>query len=327
MILFPVTVIIPAYNASAFLFDTVYSAIMARAEKVIIVNDGSTDSTLDIANEIQRTQSNVEVISQINAGESAAINSGLKRNKSKYVLFLSSDDLISESLLERACEALNRDHEATAAYPSWNIIDENGIEITQISDIDFSYERLIGQITCLPGPGSVIRSSALGFGRLETLRLLGDYEQWIRLAAMGHFVHINKIMASWRRHSSNVTHNSFGSQKSKELDLINKSVKATLSELHQLNFKNVYDNYLANWHRLKAIAEVRVPHSGKSIFHLYESLRRFIRPNNFQQKFPWTALEVLACIMPQFARAWINLSQRFQILGSNKSKFRVNRKA
>jgi hypothetical protein len=124
-----------------------------------------------------------------------------------------------------------------------------------------------------------------------------------------------------------VTHKSFGTQKSKELDLINKTVEATLNELNQLNVKNIYDNYLANWHRLKAIAEVRVPRSGKSIFHLYESLRRFILPNNFKQNFPWTALEVLACTMPQFARAWINRSQCVQVLGSEKSGFKLNRKA
>lgn len=305
----PVTVIIPAYNAERYLSETVHSASRARPERIILVDDGSTDSTLEIAQELQKVVGNLEVHTKPNGGESSAINLGLTMNKSRYVLFLSADDLISENLLTLASEVLDATPSLNVAYPSWRKIDSSGKNLGDVTDIDFSYERLIGNVECLPGPGSVIRATALMPGRLESMSQMGDFEQWIRLASKGPFKHLAGVLASWRQHESNMSFQSFGSRNSIELDILNLSVDETLSKLSLENRDQISNLYRANWHKLKAIAEVRVPGSMKSIHHLLESYKIVWRNKSIKLKKPWTVVEVIGCLLPQVARLWIKLTK------------------
>ena len=313
----PVTVIIPAFNASRFLSETIHSADRAKPERIIIVDDGSTDPTREIAVSLQKSIEGLEVYTKPNGGESSAINFGLATNKSKYVLFLSADDLISEKLLFLASDVLESDPSLNVAYPSWNQIDSSGRVLCQVTDIDFSYERLIGNLECLPGPGSVIRSSALTQGRLENLSQMGDFEQWIRLSSTGPFRHLNDVLASWRQHDKNMSFQSFGLRNSIELDVLNLSVDATLSVLSSENTVHIRNLYQANWNKLKAIAEVRVPGSMKSIEHLFKSLRVIATNRSIKMKTPWTFAEVLGCLLPIASRFWITVTKRppFQTVG------------
>ena len=305
----PVTVIIPAYNAARFLRDTVDSASQASPEKIILVDDGSTDSTLEIARDLQKVVGELEVHTKPNGGESSAINYGLSKSKSKYVLFLSADDLIAENLLTMACEVLDANPKLNVIYPSWRKIDVSGKAMGEVTDIDFSFKRLIGNLECLPGPGSVIRSSALTAGRLETMSQMGDFEQWIRLASKGPFMHLTAVLASWRQHESNMSFHSFGSKNSIELDILNSSVEVTLSSLSLENKELVQKLYRANWHKLKAIAEVRVPGSIKSMKHVFESLQLLLTNRNIKLKTPWTIVEVIGCLLPHVSRFWIRITK------------------
>jgi glycosyltransferase involved in cell wall biosynthesis len=302
-----VTVIIPAFNASKFISDTVHSAKNANPEKIIIVDDGSTDSTLKIALRLQKRLKDIVVLSQPNAGESAALNFGLSKNKSKYVLFLSADDLISRNLLDLASRALDRNPGVVAAYPSWQKIDSAGKVLGIVSDIEFSYKRLIGDIECLPGPGSVIRASALGSGRLESMSQMGDFEQWIRISSLGPLLHLRDVLASWRQHETNMSLQSFGAKNSRELDIIDDSVRATLANLSLASKNDIAHLYKSTWHKLKATAEVRVPGSTQSVRHLAASLKILMVHPSIKLKRPWNVVEIIGCLLPQVSRWWINL--------------------
>ncbi|MDO4707969.1 MAG: glycosyltransferase [Porphyromonadaceae bacterium] len=105
------SVIIPAYNVEAYL-DTCLSSLMAqtyRPMQIVIVNDGSTDSTLDVAERWAAEYPNIEVVSQENRGLSGARNTGLMRARGELVAFLDSDDTFEgEHLLEAAVRELER---------------------------------------------------------------------------------------------------------------------------------------------------------------------------------------------------------------------------
>jgi hypothetical protein len=305
----PVTVIIPAYNAASFITETVISAREANPERVIIVNDGSTDSTLEIATALKNKLGDIEVLSQPNAGESAALNLGLTKNESKYVLFLSADDLISRDLLTVAANALDQNPEIVAAYPSWEKIDATGKVLGVVSDIEFSFRRLIGNLECLPGPGSVIRADALGAGRLERMSQMGDFEQWLRIASQGPLLHLNDVLASWRQHNSNMSLNSFGASNSRELDIIEQTVQKTLLSVSLPNQSEIGLLHKATWHKIKAIAEVRVPGSIQSIKHALLSLRILFTNPTIKLKSPWTVFEVIGCLLPNITRLWINVTK------------------
>jgi glycosyltransferase involved in cell wall biosynthesis len=105
--MFRVSVIIPAFNASAYLSDAVRSV---RAQtlgdtEIIVVDDGSTDGTAAIAAGLE----GVRCFSQENAGPAAAINTGVAAATGAYIAFISADDLWVPHKLEWQFDALASD--------------------------------------------------------------------------------------------------------------------------------------------------------------------------------------------------------------------------
>ena len=89
-----VSFILPAYNVEKYLSHCVKS-ILSQSYKnieVIIVNDGSTDSTADVANSIAKTDVRIIVIHQTNGGLSVARNAGLELASGEWIVFVDSDD-------------------------------------------------------------------------------------------------------------------------------------------------------------------------------------------------------------------------------------------
>lgn len=90
-----VSIIIPVYNAEKYLNASILSAMKQTWPniEIIIVDDGSKDSSLQIARSLENNI--IKVFSQENKGASAARNYGLKEAKGKYIQFLDADDLLS----------------------------------------------------------------------------------------------------------------------------------------------------------------------------------------------------------------------------------------
>ena len=108
-----ISVIVPCYNCQ----DTIkecYNSIKQSIDSVlsheiILINDGSTDNTQFILNEIKVADKNVVVINQENKGVSSARNIGLKNAKGKYISFVDSDDSILEEYYTRMITPLKED--------------------------------------------------------------------------------------------------------------------------------------------------------------------------------------------------------------------------
>ena len=98
-----VSVIIPVYNTENYVRDAISSIQNQTLSdiEIIAVNDGSTDNSLSILNDISEKDPRVHVISQKNAGQSTARNTGFDIAKGKYVYFMDSDDLLEKTALEK----------------------------------------------------------------------------------------------------------------------------------------------------------------------------------------------------------------------------------
>lgn len=104
------SIIIPAYNAEKYIshcLNSIFKQNTKFSYEVIVINDGSTDNTLNIINSF-RDNKNLVIISKENAGISATRNKGLELASGKYIMFLDSDDLLEDNsinlLLSEALE-------------------------------------------------------------------------------------------------------------------------------------------------------------------------------------------------------------------------------
>lgn len=101
-----VTIIIPVYNAEPYLEQCLRSvAEQTYADwQAIVVNDGSTDNSLRVAERFAGSDKRFQVITIPHAGQSAARNAGLKIVKSEYVCFLDADDWLDSNYLSSLLE-------------------------------------------------------------------------------------------------------------------------------------------------------------------------------------------------------------------------------
>lgn len=90
-----ISVIIPVYNGSLFLEKCVESVLSIQSSELecILVNDGSTDNSAEICDNLAKSNSQIKVIHQKNNGVSSARNNGINHASGKYIYFLDSDDI------------------------------------------------------------------------------------------------------------------------------------------------------------------------------------------------------------------------------------------
>ncbi len=98
-----ISVIIPVYNAEKYLKQCVDSVLNQTYKnfEIILVNDGSADSSGKICDDYASQYDFIKVIHKPNGGASTARNKGIKAAEGKYIFFLDSDDWITENALER----------------------------------------------------------------------------------------------------------------------------------------------------------------------------------------------------------------------------------
>jgi len=101
-----VSVIIPVYNAEKYLSICVGSVLAQTLQdiEIILVDDGSTDGSSILCDELAMKDFRIRVIHKNNEGLGMARNSGLEIAKGEYVTFVDSDDYIATNLLEAACK-------------------------------------------------------------------------------------------------------------------------------------------------------------------------------------------------------------------------------
>lgn len=97
-----VSVIIPIYNCEKYLtkcLDSLINQTYSNLE-IILINDGSTDDSLNICNSFKKKYKNVVVVNKKNSGVSAARNDGLKKASGDYIMFVDADDWLDSNCLE-----------------------------------------------------------------------------------------------------------------------------------------------------------------------------------------------------------------------------------
>src|SRR5919202_4312270 len=188
-----ISVIIPAYNAEKTIKQTIESVLNQTFSdfEIIVINDGSQDSTLEIVSSIPDPR--IKVFSYPNAGPQKSRNRGWGNASGEYVSFLDADDLWTPDKLEAQLKALQENPQAAVAYSWSDWIDESGQFLRAGGHITVNgnaYEKLLLRDFVESGSNPLIRRQALDkVGDFDqSVTPAEDWDMWLRLAARYEFV-------------------------------------------------------------------------------------------------------------------------------------------
>lgn len=113
-----VSVIIPCYNKGNYLREAVESVIKQSYSnwECVIINDGSTDKTHDVAKQLCEMDERIKVVIQLNMGPSMARNNGIAVSDGEYILPLDADDKISDTYIEKALKQFEKHPDTKLVY-------------------------------------------------------------------------------------------------------------------------------------------------------------------------------------------------------------------
>jgi glycosyltransferase involved in cell wall biosynthesis len=201
-----VSIVIPAYNAAAFLPETLGScfAQTSPAAEIVVVDDGSTDSTPELES---RYQGRVRWLRQDNAGVSAARNRGAAHCQGDWFLFLDADDRLLPDALEKLISAMN----GAVSCPGvvYGMIEEerepplatrrNGFDFCAGSPPSPSKANLHRCAIITPGSALIRRDLFLQVDGFQAgTEPMEDRELWLRCGLLAEFVHCPAVVL-WKR--------------------------------------------------------------------------------------------------------------------------------
>jgi glycosyltransferase involved in cell wall biosynthesis len=257
-----ISIVIPVYNGEKTIKNTVESVLHQTFSdfELIVINDGSQDSTLQIVSSIK--DSRLKVFSYENAGLAASRNRGISQAVGEYISFIDADDLWTPNKLEAQWRALQENPNAAVAYSWTDHIDESGQFFRSGPHFTFSgdiYARLLLVDFIGSGSNPLIRTQVFaevgGFD--ESLTAVEDWEMWLRLAARYQFVVVPSPQILYRVYDNSMSFNIWGMEKA-SLRVIEKAVAhapESVGHLKQFSLGNRY-KYLT-WKALDGIPERR----------------------------------------------------------------------
>lgn len=138
-----ISVIIPVYNIMEYLPRCVQSVCSQSYSnlEILLVDDGSTDGTGALCDELARTDSRIRVLHKENGGSSSARNLGLDNARGEYIGFVDSDDYISPQMYERLYEAMEK-YKVRVTQIGRDELDEQGKRLPDICVPPAKEERI-----------------------------------------------------------------------------------------------------------------------------------------------------------------------------------------
>jgi glycosyltransferase involved in cell wall biosynthesis len=205
-----VSVVIPCYNGEAFLREAIESALEQSYQRVevIVVDDGSTDRSSEIAQQFP-----VRYIRQPNRGLTASRNLGVCESRGSYIVFLDADDRLKPDAVETGLRVLAERPECAMAVGDHLFISEDGSHLANSRKEYLAashYEALLRSNFIEMISSVLFRRQVLDeVGGFNTdLRVAEDYELYLRIAREYPICSHPAVVAEYRRHQENTSHNS-----------------------------------------------------------------------------------------------------------------------
>ncbi len=212
-----VTVLMPCYNASAWLDEALESLASQTLSdiEIICIEDGSTDDTARVLERWVKRDVRLRVLSQAHAGVIAASNSGLQASSALYIARLDADDRAHPERLRLQTAFLDAHPEIglvscrVAGFPASQVREGFAIYLEWLNgllcDEDIRREMFIE--SPLPHPSVTYRRElALSLGGYQEHGWPEDYDLWMRMYLAGvRFAKLPEVLVGWREHPGRLT--------------------------------------------------------------------------------------------------------------------------
>lgn len=212
-----ITVLLSCYNGDRWLAEAIDSVLNQTFEgfEFIIVDDGSTDSSLNIINHYAVLDSRIVVIAKNNTGLADSLNVGIKRACGKWIARLDADDVCLPTRLERQLAMAKMQPDVIYIGTGLFHIDEAG----NVSK-SFSYPRKHAMLVKSLTHMGMFPAHSSAFYRTDIVLAIGGYrprikrsqdrDLWLRLAHIGAMTSIAEPLIKLRLHSGQVSHEESG---------------------------------------------------------------------------------------------------------------------
>ena len=216
-----ISVIIPAYNAQDFIADAIESILAQTltAFELIIVDDGSTDATLEIAQSYADRDARVSIINGNHSGVGAALNLGLQASRYPWVAIMHADDVALPERLETQLQMAQTDPEVVIWGTDGYHINSKGAVISRfrvgpLSKTECAERRTRGELVQAIHPTVLLnREVALRVGGYDPLfPVCEDIELFDRMMTHGMLVTIPKQLLHYRVHGRSLSMQKYMSQ-------------------------------------------------------------------------------------------------------------------
>jgi glycosyltransferase involved in cell wall biosynthesis len=201
----PVTVVIPLYNRERLIGETLDSVFGQRGcapGEVVVVDDGSTDSSADVA---AQHSGPVRVVRQANQGEGGARNTGLKEAVHEWVAFLDSDDLWFPTHLSTLWAAREGHVLISTTATGSRSGSIRGNPLKKARSLCSPRDALWPDNVIVPSATLVRKSELLALGGFRPLSLAADLDMWLRLLERGTGLALPDVTVTYREHTGQVS--------------------------------------------------------------------------------------------------------------------------
>lgn len=201
-----VSVIIVTYNREKYLKSAIKSVLNQNFQdfELIIVDDGSTDETKKLIEEIPSSKIKYYYKPHTNAPDSR--NYGINKASGEFIVWLDSDDILMPNSLELELNQFQEEPNLDIVYGDFISIDEQAKEIGVIKHYEYPTKGLLIEALVwdnpFPNPGTMIRKKCYDeVGNFDpSFTRAHDYEFWSRALRKCEVKHINAFVCKWRKH-------------------------------------------------------------------------------------------------------------------------------
>jgi len=206
-----VSIVIPCYNGENYIEEAIQSVLSQTYTpyEIIVVNDGSSDSSIEIIKKFK-----LKLIEQENKGCAHARNSGLRHSVGKYLVFLDQDDRLIPEALDIGVTYFLKHPECGFVYGRNRVIDKNGnqINVRHCNNMTIypgysSYALLIGDRAFVPPAAAMFnRNAVIDAGGFQSeFSLVDEYVLALEIAKRYPIYCHNQIVVEYRKHMNNTS--------------------------------------------------------------------------------------------------------------------------